>query len=222
MNKKQKVVIFGNHGIAEVAHFYLTHDSEFEVAGFTVDAAYAEGEEFQGLPLVHFENVEKTFPPETYKMLVAVSYTGLNKVRAEKCREAKQKGYELISYVNSRCTHWPDLKIGENCFVLEDVTIQPFVTIGDNVTIWSGNHIGHHAKIEDNCFITSQVVISGYVVVGQNSFLGVNCTIRDGVKIAERCIIGAGALILRDTEPDSVYKTPEAVKSAVPSHKVRL
>ena len=50
---------------------------------------------------------------------------------------------------------------GDNCFILEDNTVQPFVTIGNNVTLWSGNHIGHDSVIEDDCFISSHVVVSG-------------------------------------------------------------
>ena len=56
---------------------------------------------------------------------------------------------------------WARHEIGENCFIFEDNTIQPFVKIGDDVVLWSGNHIGHHAEIGDHCFISSHVVISG-------------------------------------------------------------
>lgn len=77
-------------------------------------------------------------------------------------------------HVSSR----PDLKIGENCFIFEDNTIQPFVTIGDNRVLWSGNHVGHNPTVGDHVFVTSQVVISGACTIGDNSFLGVNATIR--------------------------------------------
>ncbi len=217
-----RVVVFGNRGIAEIAHFYLTQDSQYEVAGFSVDAQFLDGDSFAKLPLVAFEEIEKYFPPAQYKMLVAVSYTQLNKIRTEKYQAAKKLGYQFISYINSQCSLSGNTEIGENCFILENVVVQPFVRIGNNVTIWSGSHIGHHATIQDNCFVTSHVVVSGNVEVGSNSFLGVNSTIRDGVKIGDRCIVGAGALILQDTEPDSVYKASGATKSSVPSNKVKL
>ena len=37
-----KVVIFGVGQWAELAHFYLTHDSPHEVAAFTLDRDYIE------------------------------------------------------------------------------------------------------------------------------------------------------------------------------------
>jgi UDP-3-O-[3-hydroxymyristoyl] glucosamine N-acyltransferase len=81
---------------------------------------------------------------------------------------------------------------GENCFILEDNTVQPFVTIGNNVTLWSGNHIGHDSCIEDDCFITRMSLVSGHVRVGAGSFLGVNATLRNSISIAPESLIAAG------------------------------
>ena len=41
--------------------------------------------------------------------------------------------------------------------------------------------------------------------IGEETFVGVNATFRDGVQVAPRCVIGAGALIMKDTEEGSVY-----------------
>jgi UDP-3-O-[3-hydroxymyristoyl] glucosamine N-acyltransferase len=114
-----------------------------------------------------------------------------------------------------------DGRIGDNCFIFEDNTIQPFVTIGSNVTLWSGNHIGHHSTIKDHCFIASHVVVSGGVEIGECTFIGVNATLRDHIKIGERCVIGAGALLLADAEPEGVYIGAGTERSKVPSSRLR-
>lgn len=210
------LVIFGAGDIAQLAHFYFTHDSERDVAAFTVDEAYRSSDSFLGLPLVAFEDVADRFPPAEFDMFVALSYAKRNAVRTEKCAGAREKGYELASYVSSRATIFPGTSFGENCFILEDNTIQPFVQIGRNVTLWSGNHIGHHSFIDDNAFITSHVVISGGVHVGKNCFIGVNTTVRDHVTLGDRCLIGAGSLILHSTEPSAVYVANETLVSVKP------
>jgi sugar O-acyltransferase (sialic acid O-acetyltransferase NeuD family) len=217
----KSVVIFGAGEIAETAAFYFLHDSDLAVAAYTVDKEFAGGDSFGGLPLVAFDELEQAFSPKDHALFVAVSYSKLNRLRAAKCEEAKSKGYRLVSYVSSKATVWPNFSPGENCFILEDNTIQPFARIGNNVTLWSGNHIGHHAEIGDNCFITSHVVISGGVKVGENCFIGVNATIRDHVTIGANCVIGAGALILQDAADNSVYSTPAAELSRVPSNRLR-
>ena len=105
---------------------------------------------------------------------------------------------------------WPNVRFGEHCFVFEDNTVQPFVTLGDDVVLWSGNHIGHHTRIGSHNFFSSHVVISGSVVVGDRCFFGVNSTVRDNIVIEDENIIGAGALITKNTKRQDVYYGPRA------------
>lgn len=205
-----KLVIFGAGDIARLAHHYFTHDSPHEVAAFVVDRSYRSGDSFLGLPLADADDMQTRFPPAEFDMFVALSYAKTNALRAEKYAYAKAAGYRLVSYVSSRCTYLSQERPGDNCFILEDNTIQPFVRIGNNVTLWSGNHIGHDSTIEDHCFIASHVVVSGHVCVGTRSFIGVNATLRNSITIAPESIIGAGAVIMKDTRPKGVYLAERA------------
>lgn len=217
-----ELVIFGLGDFAEVAKFMFEHDSNYKVAAFAVDRAYKTQNTFCGLPVCDFENIENEYPPEKYAMFIAIAYAKANQAREAKFHEAKKKGYTLASYVSSHATCYiPMSDIGANTFIFEDNTIQPFVKIGDNVILWSGNHIGHHARIGSHVFIASHVVLSGWTTVGNNSFIGVNATVNDHVNIAERCVIGSGALITKDTEPDSVYKSERTHPSERKSDELR-
>lgn len=213
-----KVVIFGVLDTAELAHFYLTHDSEHDVVAFTVNREYIQDESFKGLPVVPFEDVETLFPPQSYKFFAPMTGRNMNRNREKIYLEAKAKGYELISYISSRVTMFGN-KIGDNCFILEDNTIQPFTTIGNNVVLWSGNHIGHHGQIKDHVFFTSQVVLSGHCVVEPYCFFGVNATIRDYTHIATGTLVGMATAIYKDTEEWGVYIGNPAKKLPKPSHE---
>ncbi|HEX5874402.1 MAG TPA: acetyltransferase [Pyrinomonadaceae bacterium] len=217
-----KLIIFGAGDIARLAHYYFTRDSEHQVIAFTVDQKYRQGETFLDLPLVSFEEVTDSYPPDECKMFVALSYARMNRLREEKYHAAKEKGYELVSYISSRCSFLTDHPVGDNCFILEDNTIQPFVRIGNNVTLWSGNHIGHDATIEDHCFLASHIVVSGYVRIGNNCFIGVNATLRNSITIAPETLIGAGAVIMKDTVPKGVYLPPRAELSKKTSDEIEL
>lgn len=211
-SSSKKVVIFGESQLASLAHFYLTHDSEYDVAAFTVDEEYRTNDMFEGLPLVAFEEVETRYSPENYQMFLPISFKQMSHLRREKYEVAKQKGYNLISYVSSKATTWPDLDIGDNCFIFEDNTIQPYVKIGNNCVLWSGNHIGHHTVIKDHVFVTSHVVISGACTIEDHAFFGVNSTIRDETHIAEATLVGMGANIVKDTQPQEIYLGAKATK----------
>jgi sugar O-acyltransferase (sialic acid O-acetyltransferase NeuD family) len=200
-----KVVIFGVLDTAELAHFYLNYDSEHEVVAFCLSKDYIQETIFKGLPVIAFEDIEAIYPPNEYKFFAPMTGKKMNNLRKDVYLKAKSKGYELISYVSSKATTWPGTEIGENCFILEDNTIQPFVSIGNNVVLWSGNHIGHHSTIKDHVFFTSQVVLSGHCVVEPNCFLGVNATIRDDTILAEGTLVGMAASIGSNTEAWGVY-----------------
>jgi len=206
MNEEgKKIVIFGESQLASLAHFYFKQDSPHEVVAFTVDKEYLKNDSFENLPLVAFEDVEKEFPPSRFSMFLPISFKQMSHFRREKYEIAKEKGYELVSYVSSKATTWPDLDIGDNCFIFEDNTIQPYVKIGNNCVLWSGNHIGHHTTIKDHVFITSHVVISGACRIENHSFIGVNATIRDETVIAEATLVGMGANITKDTKPGEIH-----------------
>jgi sugar O-acyltransferase (sialic acid O-acetyltransferase NeuD family) len=215
------LVVFGIGDIAELAEFYFRHDSNHRVSAFTVDGAYVKEQNFCGKPVIPFEEVAEAFPPDSHEFFAAVSYTKLNTLRAEKVAAAKWVGYRVAHYLSSKANVFPGFQAGENCFILEDNTIQPFAKLGTNVTLWSGNHIGHHATIDDNCFITSHVVVSGGVHIGANTFVGVNATIRDHIRIGQRCVIGAGSLILSDAEDESVFSPGATERARVPSSRLR-
>jgi sugar O-acyltransferase (sialic acid O-acetyltransferase NeuD family) len=215
------VVVFGAGDIAELAHFYLTRDSPWRPVAFTVDAAYVRETSFCGAPVVAFEEIQQRFDPADHHMFVAISYSQVNALRAAKYYEAKRKGYKLISYVSSRATYYGQ-EIGDNCFIFEDNTIQPFTKIGSNVTMWSGNHIGHHSTIGDHCFISSHVVVSGGVIIEPYCFLGVNSTLRDHVRLGEKTVVAMGALVTRDCEANSVYVgSPAQRKSSSSSEELK-
>ncbi len=199
------LIIFGVGDNASVAHYYFQNDSPRQVVAFTVNKEFIEGPTFCGLPVVDFDQVAAHYPPGQYDLFVAVGYSQMNKVRAQKCREAKDKGYSLASFVSSKATVWPGIPLGENCFILEGNTVQPFSRIGNHVTLWSGSLVAHHSVIGDNCFIACQAVISGRVQVGDNCFIGNNATLRDKITIAKNCVIGAGALVVKDTQENGVY-----------------
>lgn len=186
-----------------------------------MDAAYIQDTTFCDLPVVAFENVPTLYPSDQYDFFVALSYSKLNAIRKEKYLAAKALGYRLVSYISSRASVLNQGAIGDNCFIFEDNTIQPFVKLGNNITLWSGNHIGHHSVIKDHTFIASHVVVSGGVEIGEQCFIGVNATLRDHIKIGDKCVLGAGTLLLADAEPEGVYIGTATERAQVPSTRLR-
>ena len=218
----KKLIIFGLGDIAQIANYYFDIDSDYDIEAFTVHKQFVNADTFEGKPLVAFESIEELYNPEDFKIFVAVSYAEMNRLRERICKEVKDKGFELASYISSKCTYLSQIPPGENAFIFEDNTIQPFVKIGDNVTIWSGNHIGHHSVVNSHNFISSHVVISGHCNIESHCFLGVNSTLAHKVTLAEGTLLGAGAIISKNTEINSVCVPARSVKLDKSSDGIKL
>jgi len=200
----KKVVIFGTGELAQRIFFYLK-DSDDQVVAFCANKSKIDKEELLGLPVIAFENIKEKFPPSKFSMFIALAYSEMNKKRTEFFNEAKNKGYELYSFIHPSTKIWDEFEMGENCFILANNVIQPFVKIGNNVLIGSNNLISHNTTIGDNCFITSNVTMGGHITMGKNCFVGLSATINQRIKIGNECIIGAGTIITKDINDKEVY-----------------
>lgn len=215
IQRKKPLIIVGDSAFAEIAFEYFSSDKRFNVKCFSIEKAFIKNPIKLGLPVVPFEEIEKTYNPNDHSLFVAVAYSQLNSLRTRLLNEAEQKGYTLASYVSPKAFIWKNVQIGKHCFIFENNIIQPFVKIQDNVILWSGNHIGHHTKINDNCFISSHVVISGFCNIGENSFIGVNAAVSNSVTLGKNNWIGPSSLITKNTKDNTIFTAKKAEASKV-------
>ncbi len=212
MAAPKPLVIIGNGEIAEMAFEYFDADSDREVAAFAIGADYIKEPTLNGRPVTPLEGLAERYPPDAYDAFVAIGDGQLNRLRREHVDGCKAMGYALASYVSSRAFVWRNVEIGENCFILEHNVLQPFTTIGDNVTLWSGNHIGHRSVIEDDVFLASHICVSGFCRIGARSFVGVNASFAAHVEVGADNFIAMGAVVTKSTEPDGVYQGMPAAR----------
>ena len=216
------IIVFGAGQTAEVAAYYLEKDGGRQIAAFCVDDRYVNEAIFLGRPVVAISDLTRNFAFDAFSVFVAISFTGMNRPRAEKVRELRALGYGFTHFIHSSAVVAMTGPIKDNVMILENNVIQPGASIGENTFLWSGNHIGHHTQIGSHCYIASQSVISGAVEIGDYCFVGVNATIRDNVKIGAKSIIGAGTLILEDTLEEQVFKARGTPGRRVPSSRVKI
>ena len=200
MKKTRKLIIIGDSVFPQIAYEYFTHDSQYEVAAFSVEREYLKRETMFDLTVVAFESVTEIYPPEEYDFFAALVFREQNGLRARLVRQAREKGYKAASYISSQAFVSPSAKIGEHCFICEATVIQQFAEIGDNVVLWSGNQIGQHARVKSNCFTLPNTVISNRAEVGANCIINANVSVLDGVKIADNKTIEIGVLISEDVK----------------------
>ena len=205
----EELLIVGDSAFAEVAFEYFSRDSSHRVVGFAVERAFLKRETLCGLAVSALEDLPQRFDPTRHAVYVAIVYSQLNRLRRRLVDTVAGLGYRLASFVSPRAQVWPNARIGSHCFIFENNVVQPFVSIGDNVVLWSGNHIGHHSVIEDNVFVSSHVVVSGFAEIGANCFLGVNSSVGNNVRVAADNWVGPGVVINSSTEPNQLFRASE-------------
>jgi len=128
----------------------------------------------------------------------------MNSVREKFYTKFKLKGFNMASFIHPS-SYVYSLKIGENNFVMDNVSINPFSKIGNNNIFWSGSIIGHHCTIGNNNFFSGNSTISGNCIVKKNNFFGVNTSTKDGITISNKCFIDANQHINKDLKSEVYF-----------------
>lgn len=110
-------------------------------------------------------------------------------------------------------------KIGKNCVIGEGVYIGPGVKIGNFVKIQNHSLIYEGVTIEDNVFIGPNVVTTNDIMprakgnwserfqktlIKKGASIGANSVIVCGNTLGENCMVGAGSVVTKDVEGNSL------------------
>ncbi|WP_295433038.1 acetyltransferase [uncultured Thiodictyon sp.] len=200
-----KIVLVGHAITAGVLNSYLRRDRRFDVVGLTVDDEFLDQGGVAGLPAVGLSQLQERFPPATTRLLMAVGYNDLNRVRESLFMSVKAMGYGVETYVHPDAKVFTEIPLGEGCVVLPGAVLEPHARLGANSMVWCNVTLAHHSSVDDHCWIASGAVISGQAKVLRNSFIGVNATVVNEVTVGEYNIVGANALMSKDTKSHTVH-----------------
>jgi len=89
--------------------------------------------------------------------------------------------------------------------------------MGDNNLIRPQAYIGHDFIIGNHVYIAPGCRVASSCQIDDLSFIGVGSIIKEKTHIARETLIGAGSLVLQNTEPYSMYFGQPAMK--VKEHK---
>ena len=203
----ESLYIFGAGEFAQIACSYFTEEGKYDFKGFVIDDEIAESTHItvMGFQVHKYSEIVNKLIETKTKVFVAISATQMNKSRANVYFRLKAEGCRFATYISPMAFVSKHASIGENVFIFEENVVQFGASIANNTILWSGNHIGHQSKIGSHNFFSSHVVVSGFCSIGDYCYFGVNATLVDHLNIASGTLLGAGSLLLGNTENDSVY-----------------
>ena len=203
-HKKKSLIIYGDSSYAEMIAHYFQTDSEYQVVAFCVDQAYRTREEINDLPVVTLENIEDHFSTEDHHIFAAIGYKS---VRTHKLLFEKIAGHSfpVASYISSKAIVDASCKIGINCLILPGVILEPDAIIEANCFINSGAIVCHDTLVKAHTILAAGSLIGGHVTIGESSLIGFNATVAELLQVGSETLLGAGSLLLQDTEDHTMY-----------------
>lgn len=216
----KNLLVFGAGTLAEMTAELIAEQGKYRPSAYVVDDEYFSGDCLAGVPVITVSELKVKGLSIASMCVLPLGFTKINQMRRARLQLMRALGYEVTSFVHDSSVIWAGFRPKPNTLLYERVVLQPFVELGENVTLRAGSNIGHHSVVGDDCFIASGVVTGGNVVIGTGCFIGLGSTIRDGVTIGDNCFIAAGSVVVSDTEAGYVYMGSPAKKTNKKSTEV--
>ena len=209
-----KSVIIGAGTYGEVYLAYL-QEAGVEIVGFLDDDPKLVGTNVRGVPVLGGVGLMKTIR-QSHGVEAVYCPLGNNKLRVKFLENARALGFKTPNYIHPSVKIAPKVSIAnEGVYILQGTELMPFVTLEKDVLISTGANIVHHSYLSQGTFVSNGVNLGANVHSEKFAYCGMGCTIMTGVHtLGEDCLIGAGAVVIRDVEP-------EAVMAGVPAKVIK-
>lgn len=207
MNKKQRVVIIGGKGngmvIAQIILDLQATGNDIELLGFlnddTNESSIGERWPILGKP-VAWQNLD-----DDVHFVYGLLSVGKMRQRIELLNSLNIPLSRLASLIHPTSVIGFNSEIKPGSVICSHVSIQPNVKIGANCIVRSGANIGHDVTLDGCVDIGPNVSVCGYTKIQQGCHIAANAVVRDNLTVANYSVLGAGAVLLRDTQQNSTW-----------------
>lgn len=196
----EKIIIYGTGKLAQMLYYLLKESSEYDAVCFAADEEYCKQDSFLSLPLIPFSRIEKSCPPDQYRMLTVVGGLSGSGIRQTMYQNAKGKGYKHINYIHPTAVIEGSIEMGENNIIFPYTILGFSGKLGDNNIIREKVYLGHEFIVENHCFFGVGCNIGGESKIGSLSYIAMDSTISNNIAIREETFVGIGSLVLKNIE----------------------
>ena len=95
--------------------------------------------------------------------------------------------------------------MGENNVIMAGAHIGVNGVMGNNNLIRQNVYLGHDFRIGSHCVLSPSCCIGSKVDMKDNCYVGLNATVLNVKTIETETLIGAGTVVIRNTEPFSKH-----------------
>jgi len=140
---------------------------------------------------------------------------GNNRIRYDIMMKINDLGGRTPSIIHPKATICPSATIGKGVYIQAGAYIWTKVSLGDFCIISPNVVVAHHTSVGKACLLSTLSGIGASINIEDQVFVGMGATIVTGLEsIGENAIVGAGAVVLKNIEKNSVY-------AGIPAKKIR-
>ena len=200
----EDIIILGKGGHARSLVDILERENKYRITGYVVNNEQEEVDE--RYPIIGFDyDLEKIFQSGITIAAVGVGYLGKSDLRERLWKRLKEIGFKLPTACDPSAIVANNVQIGEGCFIGKGAIINANASVGNLCIINTGAIIEHDCCVNEFSHISVGSVLCGNVKVGRAAFVGANATVIQGKTIGDRCTIGAGVVVRKDLEDNSMF-----------------
>lgn len=191
------------------AHNAAGMEPPFLIEGFVTSNEKDHGRVIQRAPVLGDESY--LFGRSDVQVLCAI---GDPRIRRTVCSRLAAAGVAFATVVHPSVVMSDSVEIGAGSMISAGVVLTIDIRIGEHVILNVNASINHDAVIEDFVNVSPGVNVPGYVTLGYGSELGTNCCIVPRRRVGRGAVVGAGAVVTRDVDENTVV-------TGVPARVVR-
>ena len=194
----KKIVIIGASGFATEVAWLIEeinlYKLEWEILGFVDDNFKKFPEFINGYKVLGDIDYINKLPNDIY-FVVGI---GNGKIREKVVKKIGNRKYAILVHPNTKIS--TTNLIEEGTIICSGTILTVNIHIKKHCIINLDCTIGHGAILEDYTTVLPSTNISGNVKISKFSTLGTGVKIIQGITIGKNVMVGAGSVIIRDTE----------------------
>ena len=210
----EQILVLGHGGHARSLIDILERENKYQIAGYIInDNAIHDSMDY---PVIGSdEDLDYLYQNGIRNAVLGIGYLGRSDLREKLYERLKKIGFHMPIVCDPSAIMSEHAKIEEGSFIGKGAIINSGAIIGKMCIINSGAIVEHDCQVDDFSHISVGSVLCGGVHIGRASFVGANATIIQEKTIGKNSIIGAGTLIRKNVEENSMVYNIEHILGGV-------
>lgn len=205
MSDKLSCVILGAGGHASVLIDCLRFNPDIAIAGILDSNPALSGQIVDGILVLGSDDMlDQLFEKGTHHFVIGLGGIGNNLPRRNLFELAIAHGLAPLTVRHPSAIISSGAVIAEGCQLLPGCIVNTGAKLGKNVLVNSGAIIEHDCAVMEHAHISTGAKLAGGVYVGPCAHVGMSAAVRQNIRIGENAIIGAGAVVVKDVEPNDI------------------